>query len=299
MIIQILLQTAFPLLLIIGLWRGKPKSRLEWALNTLVTGMFIAFIFLSARWDFISYYLRYFWLIVYLVAVAVSYRALNETASAGEKNKMQIGGNVLLLGVFTWLVLSTLLGFAPDQQAVELQYPLYGQRYYIGGGGASPWLNAHRTDQTAANDFALDIVRLNQFGNRAAGIAPDELSDYTIYGDTVYSPCTGTVLQAVDSLPDLIPPEVDYKNIAGNYLIIEHGDNIVVLAHLKQGSLLTSAGEIVETGDKLAQIGNSGYTSQPHLHIHIEQGETLLQGQGVPFKLNGRFLVRNNLFSEP
>ncbi len=281
----------FPLLLIIGLWRCKPNSRLEWSLNSLVTGMFLAFIFLSARWDFTSYYLRYFWLILYLAAAVISYRAMNETASSGEKNKMQLGGNVLLL--------STLLGFSPDQESVDLQYPLSGERYYIGGGGASPWLNAHRTDQTAANDFALDIVRLNKFGNRAAGIAPDDLSDYTIYGDTVYSPCTGTVLQAVDSLPDMIPAEMDYDNIAGNYLIIEHGDNIVVLAHLKQGSLLTSAGETVEAVEPVAQVGNSGYTSQPHLHMHIEKGETLLQGQGVPFKLNGRFLVRNNLFSNP
>lgn len=181
---------------------------------------------------------------------------------------------------------------------MDLQYPLSGERYYIGGGGASPWLNAHRTDQTAANDFALDIVRLNHFGNRAAGIAPNDLSDYTIYGDTVYSPCTGTVLQAVDSLPDMTPPEVDYDNIAGNHLIIAYGEMIVVLAHLKQGSVLTSASETVEAGEPVAQVGNSGNTSQPHLHIHVEQGTTLLQGQGVPFELDGRFLVRNNLFSE-
>jgi hypothetical protein len=111
MIIQVLLQTVLPLLLIFGIWRGKPNSKLEWALNTLVTGMFLAFIFLSARWDFTSYYLRYFWLILYLAAAVFSYRAMNETASSGEKNKMQLGGNVLLLGAFTWLVLSTLLGF--------------------------------------------------------------------------------------------------------------------------------------------------------------------------------------------
>lgn len=210
---------------------------------------------------------------------------------------MQLGGNVLLLGAFALLVLSTLLGFSPDQEAVVLQYPLSGERYYIGGGGASPWLNAHRTDQTAANDFALDIIRLNSLGNRTAAAAPEHLNDYVIYSDTVYSPCNGRVLQAVDSLPEMTPPEMDYENIMGNHLNIEYGEMIVVFAHLKQGSLLTSAGEPVESGEPLAQVGNSSNSSQPHLHMHLDQGEAILKGEGLPLSISGRFLVRNSLFS--
>jgi murein DD-endopeptidase MepM/ murein hydrolase activator NlpD len=55
----------------------------------------------------------------------------------------------------------------------------------------------------------------------------------------------------------------------------------------------------VEEGDVLGQVGNSGTTSQPHLHLHAERGGTpneILNGEGVPIELDGRFLVRNSLF---
>ena len=54
------------------------------------------------------------------------------------------------------------------------------------------------------------------------------------------------------------------------------------------------------TGDVLGQVGNSGNTSQPHLHLHAERGGEpgrSLMAKGVPVKLGGRFLVRNSLFS--
>jgi murein DD-endopeptidase MepM/ murein hydrolase activator NlpD len=56
----------------------------------------------------------------------------------------------------------------------------------------------------------------------------------------------------------------------------------------------------VQVGDMLGQVGNSGNTSQPHLHLHAERGgaaDQILTGEGVPIEFEGRFLVRNSLFT--
>ncbi len=81
-------------------------------------------------------------------------------------------------------------------------------------GGSSPWLNAHRGDDMLANDFALDIVRLNGLGNRANGLVATDLTTYAIYGDAVHSPCTGTLASAVDGALDQIPPSEDHSRPA-------------------------------------------------------------------------------------
>jgi len=70
----------------------------------------------------------------------------------------------------------------------------------------------------------------------------------------------------------------------------------VVLAHLQKDSLKVKKGEIVSEGDRVGSAGNSGNTTQPHLHIHaVAAGEDILDGRGVPITLDGRFPTRNSL----
>ena len=54
----------------------------------------------------------------------------------------------------------------------------------------------------------------------------------------------------------------------------------VLLAHLQQGSLAVTAGQQVRRGEPLARVGNSGNTSEPHLHLQIQNGPALLTADG-------------------
>jgi len=72
------------------------------------------------------------------------------------------------------------------------------------------------------------------------------------------------------------------------------------MAHMMQGSVAVQAGDAVREGAFMGQVGNSGNTTQPHLHIHVERGGApgeILDGRGVPATFNGRFLVRNSVFT--
>ena len=57
-----------------------------------------------------------------------------------------------------------------------------------------------------------------------------------------------------------------------------------------QGSVAVDGGSVINQGVPIGEVGNSGNTSEPHLHIHAIQN-----GSGIPITFNGRFLVRNSL----
>lgn len=298
MLLQISLQVVLPAVLVGGLWRGRFAGRREWVLNVLVAGAVVLFLFLTARWDLTSYYLRLAWPLLLLAAAGYSYRRVDEEKKRPKAFGMVV--NLALVLVFVGLSLAALRGYPAPGEVLQLASPLKGGTYYVGGGGNARLLNNHQA--VAAQRFALDVVRLNAAGNRATGLAPTDLGAYAIFGDTVYSPCAGTVLAATDGLPDLPPPERDGHNLAGNHVVLACGGAEVVLAHLKQGSVAVAAGDTLAVGAVLGKVGNSGNTSQPHLHLHAEKGGTpgvILDGAGVPIALGGRFLVRNSLFRGP
>ncbi|MND00911.1 Peptidase family M23 [compost metagenome] len=70
-----------------------------------------------------------------------------------------------------------------------------------------------------------------------------------------------------------------------------------MLAHLREGSVSVSEGQLVSTQTRLGEVGNSGNTSEPHLHIHAKRGARgdILDGEAVPFTIDGRYLVRGDV----
>jgi Na+-translocating ferredoxin:NAD+ oxidoreductase RnfC subunit len=93
-------------------------------------------------------------------------------------------------------------------------------------------------------------------------------------------------------LPDLTPPEMNAKNPEGNHvsLTCDGKEAMIIMAHLQRGSITVKKGDKVKEGQIIGRVGNSGNTSEPHLHIHAER-----DGTGIPLRFDGRFLVRNHL----
>ncbi|NLL92499.1 MAG: M23 family metallopeptidase [Ruminococcaceae bacterium] len=62
----------------------------------------------------------------------------------------------------------------------------------------------------------------------------------------------------------------DYKSY-GNYVYIDHGNGITAMyAHLKRGSVAVKRGQRVVEGQKLGQMGNSGWCIRCAVHLHFE-----------------------------
>lgn len=307
MFIQILIifvfYLIFPGFLLYSLWQTEEQDRLNWFLTTCMVGAYILFIYMAAPWSWISYYLRFIFLPLWAVAAYFSWQKSTPFAQGQqERSWAKIGGTVLPLLVFLGALLFAIRGYFYSADAVSLSFPLQDSSYYVGQGGNSHFLNYHNPNP--AQQYALDIVALNGLGARASGLYPSELEKYVIYGATVYSPCTGTVLEAVDGLPDQIPPARDTENLAGNHVIIECQGVQLVLAHLQEGTVQVTSGESVDEGQPLGKVGNSGNTTEPHLHIHAVANDSggdsikVMDGEGVPLLFDGKFLVRNSTFSK-
>ena len=131
---------------------------------------------------------------------------------------------------------------------------------------------------------------------------PADPRRYHIFGTPVTAPCAGTVIVAVDGLTDMRIPELDESHLAGNHVILRCGTVDILLAHFRRGSVRVKTGAKVAIGTSIAEVGNSGSTSEPHLHIHAQRPGTsaaLFSGQPIALRIEGRFLTRNERFSGP
>ena len=186
--------------------------------------------------------------------------------------------------------------------------PLGPGRYLVVAGGASAAVNPHfltlgeepRFAAYRGQSHAVDIVGLTPLGLTGEGAMPQNPQAYAIYGAAVLSPCDGEIVVARDGLPDQQVPEMDTANLAGNFVVVDCGGFRAVMAHLAPGSLSVAAGDSVTEGQRLAVVGNSGNTAQPHLHLHVQSGgtpEAPLSGEPMWFTIDGWFPTRGDRFT--
>lgn len=133
-------------------------------------------------------------------------------------------------------------------------------------GGDSIKTNYH----AAAPDqrWAYDLVIEPYFSGSS------KLEDYGCYGTPVVAPIGGRVVSAHDGEPDEIPGIVsnNFEAPTGNHVVILMETNTyLVIAHLKNGSVLVEKGDTVVEGQEIGLCGNSGNTSEPHIHIHHQR----------------------------
>jgi len=287
------IQVILPLFFIILLFYEKDSSKFEWIVKMLATVMIIGWVFQTGRWDWVGYYIRYIFILLLLVSLFFSLKKIKPLPfriKLTRQQKLNTSIYAFLVIVFGFYNGSALTGYATEQQEIELAFPLNNGTYYVAHGGSHTQLNYHNAYEP--QQFAIDIVKLNKFGIRASGFYPEELDKYAIYGDILYSPCDGEVLESRNHLPDLNPPKMDSEHPEGNYVAISCVDNNtkVYIAHMQQDSLEIVERDSVKEMEPIGLVGNSGNTSEPHLHIHAEK-----DGVGIPIVFNNEFVTRNDL----
>lgn len=198
------------------------------------------------------------------------------------------------------LAVQLIMIYLPTQSSSSLVLaPLFKGDWYVLNGGNSVLINHHHF--AGSQKYALDILLPEDCVLPVKQVT--ELRDYSSFGESLYSPVDGNVIAAENSLPDLEVGKMDRKNLAGNHIVIKtDNDLFLLMAHLQKNSVLVSIGERVRTGQKLAKIGNSGNTTQPHLHLHAMTGANFMDPSSKPvpisFKVNDQepqILKRNDI----
>jgi murein DD-endopeptidase MepM/ murein hydrolase activator NlpD len=149
--------------------------------------------------------------------------------------------------------------------------------------------------------FALDLVVLAPdvaAGSDAIGALASGKShrgngrsndQYYCHGRPILAPGDGVVVALKDGVPENAPGERG-SDPPGNFLVINHGDDeFSMLAHLMPGSLIVNVGDRVTEGQRLAACGNSGRSTEPHLHYHLQNTPRWFDADGLPAQFRDYF----------
>ena len=107
----------------------------------------------------------------------------------------------------------------------------------------------------------------------------------------------GVVTEVKDGIQENVPQEppavpITLETVAGNHVIVDLGGGYFGLwAHLQPGSVRVKVGDHVRRGQVLGLVGNSGNSTEPHLHFHVTDASSCLASEGIPYAF-GSFEVR-------
>jgi murein DD-endopeptidase len=177
---------------------------------------------------------------------------------------------------------------------VVINAPLTGEDWVAGNGPSNTSL--HRRALIPVNGrayisqrFAIDWVEAYPDGKTYQG-DPADNKNYRAYGHEIHAVADGTVTETKDGIPQNTPGAkslavpITLETIGGNHVIVDIGNGLYAFyAHMQPGSLRVKAGDKVKAGQVLGLLGNTGNSSEPHLHFDICNASSMLACEGMPY----------------
>jgi murein DD-endopeptidase MepM/ murein hydrolase activator NlpD len=177
---------------------------------------------------------------------------------------------------------------------VVISSPLAGEDWVAGNGPSNTSL--HRRALIPINGhayisqrFAIDWVQAYPDGKMYKG-DPSDNKNYRAYGAEIHAVADGVVTQLGDGIPQNTPGAkslavpITLETVGGNHVIMEIGNGLFAFyAHMQPGSLRVKVGDKVRRGQVLGLLGNTGNSSEPHLHFQICSANSELASEGLPY----------------
>ncbi|MCX6299191.1 MAG: peptidoglycan DD-metalloendopeptidase family protein [Bacteroidetes bacterium] len=175
------------------------------------------------------------------------------------------------------------------RNATKMKLPFKGE-WNVTWGGDTKEQNYHVESVAQKNAFDILIKDKNGSTHKGTGATNE---DYYAFGKELYAPCDGEIVLVVDGIKDNIPGNLNPIYVPGNTVIIKTATGeYVFFAHFKQHSIVVKQGQKVSTGELLGLCGNSGNSTEPHLHFHLQNDEDMVKATGAKcyfdqLKVNG------------
>jgi hypothetical protein len=140
-----------------------------------------------------------------------------------------------------------------------------------------------------AQRFAIDYVRVDAVGRTVAG---DRARNENFYAENAeaIAVADGIVVATKDSIPENVPGTssravpITLETVGGNFVTLDiGGGRYAFYAHLRPGSLRVRTGDRVRREQVLGLVGNSGNSTEPHLHFHLADANSALGSEGIPY----------------
>lgn len=146
--------------------------------------------------------------------------------------------------------------------------------------------------------YAYDLYILDDSGKSHRGDGT-QLTDYYCFDQPVFAPADGTVVALRTDVADYTgvgDSSIDWRtrDFRGNHVVIRQGDGeFIFIAHFKQGSIQVAEGDCVSVGQELGRCGNSGFSTEPHIHIHLQSKRSMWTSAGLPLTFSAFERERN------
>jgi murein DD-endopeptidase MepM/ murein hydrolase activator NlpD len=166
----------------------------------------------------------------------------------------------------------------PERNQTKLSLPFRGG-WVVAWGGDTKELNQHH--DVPNQKFAFDFLGVDEQGKTRKGEGHTN-EDHFAFGREILAPADGTVTDVISGVRDNVPGSMNPYSALGNAVFIQHRENEVsVLAHLKLGSIKVKVGDKVKVGHLIGLCGNSGNSSEPHLHYHLQNTPVIQDATGI------------------
>ncbi|HEX2315487.1 MAG TPA: M23 family metallopeptidase [Thermomonospora sp.] len=234
--------------------------------------------------------------------------ALTFTAPLHGRRWLTLAGFALIL---TGMTLMFLPAAAPRRPPVRVASPVRGR--WLAVNSPADRVPSHGTHEFAQT-YAVDLLYHPDPRREWKGVHRWPLArrpqTFPSFGQPLYAPADGVVVRAVDGQRDhwsrnswpglvyLLVVEGIVRGVAsvlsprfvlGNHVVLDLGDGVhAVLAHLRRGSLRVRPGQRVRAGEQVAECGNSGNSSEPHLHFQLMDGPRAVVAAGIPMTFEYR-----------
>ena len=188
-----------------------------------------------------------------------------------------------------------------NREAVSIGPPLRGEWVAVNGPSNQ---SGHRRSTVALNGvttipqrYGIDFLQVDA-QSRSFRTDRSVNENFLAQGAEILSVGDGVVVATKDSIPENNPGipghravPVTLETIGGNYIVIDLGrSRFAFYAHVQPGSLRVKVGDRVRRGQVIALLGNSGNSTEPHLHFHMSDalapGTTTLGSEGIPWAID-------------
>jgi biotin carboxyl carrier protein len=196
----------------------------------------------------------------------------------------------------SWTLDGTAIPVTP--KAVVIGPPIRGEWAAFNGPGNA---SGHRRLVLALDGhvasgqrFAIDYLQVDSAGSsRKPGSDPLKNESYYAYGNELLAVADGIVAATKDGIPQNVPGAnsravtITLETVGGNFVGIDIGGGYYALyAHVQPGSLRVKVGDHVKRGQVVALLGNSGNSTEPHVHFQVADAPNFLASEGVPYATN-------------
>ncbi|MGB5554444.1 MAG: peptidoglycan DD-metalloendopeptidase family protein [Flavobacteriaceae bacterium] len=170
----------------------------------------------------------------------------------------------------------------------------FKEEWFVFWGGTTPVQNYHM--ESSDQQYAYDLLMVVD----GASFVGDSLvnDNYLVFGKDIIAPCDAKVVKVINDVHDNVPGVLNAEQLTGNTVVLEtERGEFILLAHLKEGSIVVEEGQEVSQGDLLGQCGNSGNSTEPHLHLSLQNDVEMLKSTGGKLYFD-RIMVNGEIKSD-